>query len=293
MSISDWSTTPALNNSAPPNGAPEGMVPGAVNDIMRQMMADIRVFYDNTPVKDGDVSFGALTCASLTVAGIAHTSFARRDAGNTFVGAQVIEGGTNCLTLSNPSAPANNRRWRIGLVSASGAIGLYPETDAGATSGTAWSVTRSGNAVTELQLNATTTISGVNIRNAGLINAGTFANARIAQSNVTQHQAALAINAQQVVSPPTNHSGNLTLNADYHERVITMSAAGVITVGNSHGFALGDSAAFVRNTPGTVTFAASGSQIIRSPGSRLTIPEQYGTAVLTYIATNTWSLSGV
>lgn len=40
MPISAWSTTPASNNSAPPNGAPEGMTPSSVNDIMRQQMAD-------------------------------------------------------------------------------------------------------------------------------------------------------------------------------------------------------------------------------------------------------------
>ena len=46
MAVSDWSTTPASNNAAPPNGAPEGMAPSAVNDILRKMMADIRAFYD-------------------------------------------------------------------------------------------------------------------------------------------------------------------------------------------------------------------------------------------------------
>lgn len=46
MPVSSWSTTPASNNSAPPNGAPEGMAPSAVNDTMRQIMADVRTFYD-------------------------------------------------------------------------------------------------------------------------------------------------------------------------------------------------------------------------------------------------------
>jgi hypothetical protein len=36
----DYSITPASNNSASPNGAPEGMSPSAANDIMRQMMAN-------------------------------------------------------------------------------------------------------------------------------------------------------------------------------------------------------------------------------------------------------------
>lgn len=45
MSITSWSTTPASNNSAPPNGWPEGMAPSAVNDCARQMMADIATWY--------------------------------------------------------------------------------------------------------------------------------------------------------------------------------------------------------------------------------------------------------
>lgn len=40
--LKNWSTTPASNNSASPNGAPEGMAPSAVNDIIRQQMADHR-----------------------------------------------------------------------------------------------------------------------------------------------------------------------------------------------------------------------------------------------------------
>lgn len=39
--VESYSTTPASNNSAPPNGWPEGMQPAAVNDCGRQMMADL------------------------------------------------------------------------------------------------------------------------------------------------------------------------------------------------------------------------------------------------------------
>lgn len=48
MAINLWSTTAALNNSAPPAGWPEGMAPSAVNDTARQMMADIATWYLNT-----------------------------------------------------------------------------------------------------------------------------------------------------------------------------------------------------------------------------------------------------
>lgn len=45
--IKNWSTTPGDNDSAPPNGAPEGMPPSSVNDVMRQNMADIREWYED------------------------------------------------------------------------------------------------------------------------------------------------------------------------------------------------------------------------------------------------------
>ena len=42
MSVEDWSTTADNNNSASPNGAPEGMLPSGVNNTIRQVMADVR-----------------------------------------------------------------------------------------------------------------------------------------------------------------------------------------------------------------------------------------------------------
>lgn len=42
MALKDYSTTPANNSDAPPNGAPEGMAANLVNNTMRQTMADIK-----------------------------------------------------------------------------------------------------------------------------------------------------------------------------------------------------------------------------------------------------------
>lgn len=41
--VTSYSTTPASNNSSPPNGAPEAMAPSAVNDVLREIMADVAV----------------------------------------------------------------------------------------------------------------------------------------------------------------------------------------------------------------------------------------------------------
>lgn len=43
--VSTWSTTAASNNSAPPDGAPEGMAPSALNDTMREFMAAVARYY--------------------------------------------------------------------------------------------------------------------------------------------------------------------------------------------------------------------------------------------------------
>ena len=47
MGIENWSTTAADNDSAPPDGAPEGMAPSGVNDTMRQIMASVRAWFED------------------------------------------------------------------------------------------------------------------------------------------------------------------------------------------------------------------------------------------------------
>lgn len=50
--IKDYSTTAGNNNAAPPNGFPEGMAPASLNDGMRQVMADIRSWYNDPLWRD-------------------------------------------------------------------------------------------------------------------------------------------------------------------------------------------------------------------------------------------------
>lgn len=52
MSIRLWNTTPGSNNSAAPNGWPEGQLPSTVNDCGRQMMAEIRDTCEQLPYFD-------------------------------------------------------------------------------------------------------------------------------------------------------------------------------------------------------------------------------------------------
>jgi len=48
MGIEAWSSTAASNNASPPNGAPEGMQFNKVNDCLRQNMASVREWYEDS-----------------------------------------------------------------------------------------------------------------------------------------------------------------------------------------------------------------------------------------------------
>ena len=62
--VSQWSTTASSNNSAAPNGAPEGMSPGGVNDVSRENMAATAKWYGDS--KGSLVSAGTGTAYTLT-----------------------------------------------------------------------------------------------------------------------------------------------------------------------------------------------------------------------------------
>ena len=85
--ISQWNTSAASNNNAPPNGAPEGMAPSTVNDTMREMMAAVARWYsdtDGTLISGGAGNTYTLTSNS-THAALADQSFLvfRADKSNT------------------------------------------------------------------------------------------------------------------------------------------------------------------------------------------------------------------
>lgn len=64
MAVSDYSTTPASNTSVGATNIDENCSPGGLNNAIRQIMADVRVMYDNLP----DVSAYA-TKAAATFSG--------------------------------------------------------------------------------------------------------------------------------------------------------------------------------------------------------------------------------
>lgn len=79
MALKDWSTTAGSNTSAPPNGAPESSTTLAdTNDIMRQIMADVRTLAAATTLAAGattnlasvDNTFVTLTGTATTITGL-------------------------------------------------------------------------------------------------------------------------------------------------------------------------------------------------------------------------------
>ncbi len=96
--VSQWSTTAASNNSAPPDGAPEGMAPSAVNNIMRENMAALAKWYQDT--EGSLVSAGSGNTFTLTTNNV-HASLAdqslqlfRADHANTGAATLTVDGLT-------------------------------------------------------------------------------------------------------------------------------------------------------------------------------------------------------
>lgn len=83
MPLKDYSTTAASNTSAPPNGAPEGMTLANVNNVLRQMMADVRTLAaEDTIASAATCDLGTKDATFLTVSGVTTiTSFGTVSAG--------------------------------------------------------------------------------------------------------------------------------------------------------------------------------------------------------------------
>lgn len=120
----------------------------------------------------------------------------KKDAANVFSAAQTLALGTPELVLRETDAAANNQYWAILVQAEQMKLRLYSDAFVAVDF---CIIDRTGNTLDSIAWTVTTmTLNGVDMRNASIINAGTFADARIAQSNVTQHQAALSIGVGQL-----------------------------------------------------------------------------------------------
>jgi hypothetical protein len=100
MAYTKYSLTPANNNAAPPDGAPEGMLPSAVNDTMRDMMAQIRDVGDG--IRGGTytmtapvITGGSISGATGSFSTLAASGVATFSAGTVSAPAITTTGDTN------------------------------------------------------------------------------------------------------------------------------------------------------------------------------------------------------
>ena len=99
MAYTKYSLTPANNTAAPPDGAPEGMLPSAVNDTMRDMMAQIRDCGDG--IRDGTYTMTTPKITGGTITGITFTSIVVTGGSITGItDLAVADGGTGASTLT-------------------------------------------------------------------------------------------------------------------------------------------------------------------------------------------------
>jgi hypothetical protein len=97
MAYTKYSLTPSSNTAAPPDGAPEGMLPSAVNDTMRDMMSQIRDCGDG--IRDGTYT---MTAAKITGGSITGLSSALPVAsGGT--GVTTSTGSVNVVLSTSPT----------------------------------------------------------------------------------------------------------------------------------------------------------------------------------------------
>jgi hypothetical protein len=102
MAYTKYSLTPADNNAAPPNGAPEGMLPSGVNDTMRDMMSQIRDVGDG--IRGGTYTMTAPVITGGSVTGVTFSSGAATITGGSITGITdlaVADGGTGASTAAN------------------------------------------------------------------------------------------------------------------------------------------------------------------------------------------------
>jgi hypothetical protein len=95
MAYTKYSLTPANNTATPPDGAPEGMLPSAVNDTMRDMMAQIRDVGDG--IRGGTYTMTAPVITGGSITGVALS-------GNTFTNPVITGGSINNTPIGASTA---------------------------------------------------------------------------------------------------------------------------------------------------------------------------------------------
>lgn len=236
----------------------------------------------------------AITVGALTVTGdanlntidsIAVADFARLSQSNT-----ITTGATAATAFIKPAADATQYsllgrsaagpgivgRWDSGTTDRWLAFGIYD--NAGAFS-EAFRVDGISNGLTAAAAAFTAaTVNGVSIRDASILNAGTLTNARVAASNVTQHQAALgsaAAGASTIAR--RDASGHIFLqNINSAAPDDDTTAFSSVVYGNADGYYRKASPTRARAALGLQAIAQRRVALIDFVGSTATINKSFG-----------------
>lgn len=137
--ISAWSTTAADNNSATPDGYPEGQSPGSLNDCGRELMAAVRRWYEAAQWLDFGHTPTKVDSDTFTVAGDQTSIY---DAGRR-VRITGSASGYGTISSSSYSAPNTTVNLTSGVITGtltavavgviSGTNSALPATQAGST----------------------------------------------------------------------------------------------------------------------------------------------------------------
>jgi hypothetical protein len=186
MAYTKYSLTPADNNAAPPNGAPEGMLPSAVNDTMRDMMSQIRDVGDG--IRGGTYTMTAPVITGGSITGITFSSIVVTGGSITGItDLAVADGGTGASTLT-------------GVLKGNGTSAF-----SAATAGTDFVAPGTATTFTALQTFAGTS-SNADLKTSNILEVATIS-ATAATGTI-----AYDITTQSVLYYTTDASGNFTVN---------------------------------------------------------------------------------
>ncbi len=307
-------TTDFAAKDALPSGNPGKLAQGTQIDTELDNIATAVATKEDLANKGSANGYAGLDSGAKVPRAQLPSPVAYEDEANTFVTGQILQGAvtlgnsTGGVTVADTSGSlrnkgtANNQTTNVSYLSfqqlggtENGWVGFGLGTNElrlnNSISGANTNITTAGGGA--IQANGTAVSVSGHGHTAAETTSGTFADARIAQSNVTQHQAALAINASQVASDiPSDQTSNFSVASSMAGDFVTVNAAGTvtITVGSNCLGAAGKAAIFIRRGAGAVTFSASGTTIRTKNG--LSVTSQHGAAGLIQLTSTEYQLTG-
>ena len=294
MAYTKYSLTPANNNSAPPDGAPEGMLPSAVNDTMRDMMAQIRDVGDG--IRDGTYTMTAPKITGGTITGVTYTNIVVTGGSinNTPIGASTASTGA-FSTLSATGATTFSGATVANTFSSSGAT-----ITGGSISGiTDLAVADGGTGASSITANSVILGNGSSALSGNLVAPGTSGNVLTSNGTTwTSVAGAYPLTSGTAVASTSGTSIDFTSIPSWVKRVTVMFDV-VSTNGSSDmQIQIGSGSVTTSGYVGATVFITSGSTsgtnfsagflVSNSLGSGNTYS---GIATLCLLSSNKWTFS--